>query len=163
MRGAPAAMAAGRTRVLSWRGACPDTQRARAAPSRDAGAPDHPPWRLPVIGPFSTERRLRRELATVEAMIGMYCRAHHGGGAAPCAECRELMAYARQRIDRCPFGAGKPTCVNCPVHCYAPAMRERVRVVMRYAGPRMAWRHPILALMHLLDGRRAAPPPGRRT
>ncbi len=33
-------------------------------------------------------------------------------------------------------------------------MRERVRVVMRYAGPRMLFRHPILAVRHLLDERR---------
>ncbi len=112
-------------------------------------------------GPFSAQRRLQRELKTVATMIGMYCRAHHGGRGGPCAECGELLRYARQRIDRCPFGAGKPTCVNCPVHCYAPGMRERVRVVMRYAGPRMPWRHPVLALLHLLDGRRAAPPLGR--
>lgn len=116
-----------------------------------------------MIGPFSAERRLRREWTTVQAMIGLYCRAHHGGGAGPCAECRELLQYAGQRLERCPFGAGKPTCVNCPVHCYVPAMRERVRVIMRYAGPRMVWRHPILALFHLLDGRRSAPPLKRRS
>jgi hypothetical protein len=38
-------------------------------------------------------------------------------------------------------------------------MRERVRTVMRYAGPRMMWRHPFLALAHLVDGRRPAPLP----
>jgi hypothetical protein len=38
-------------------------------------------------------------------------------------------------------------------------MRERVRAVMRYAGPRMLLRHPILAVLHLLDGMR--PPPKR--
>jgi len=31
-------------------------------------------------------------------------------------------------------------------------MRERIRAVMRYAGPRMLWRHPLLALLHLADG-----------
>ncbi len=31
-------------------------------------------------------------------------------------------------------------------------MRERVRAVMRYAGPRMLLCHPILALLHLRDG-----------
>ena len=43
------------------------------------------------------------------------------------------------------FGDDKPTCANCKVHCYSEAMRERVRDVMRYAGPRMLWRHPVLA------------------
>jgi hypothetical protein len=36
-------------------------------------------------------------------------------------------------------------------------MRETVRAVMRYAGPRMIWRHPVLALAHVRHGRRPAP------
>jgi hypothetical protein len=36
-------------------------------------------------------------------------------------------------------------------------MRERIRTVMRYAGPRMALRHPLLALAHLLDSLRKPP------
>jgi hypothetical protein len=30
-------------------------------------------------------------------------------------------------------------------------MREKVKQVMRYAGPRMLWRHPLLTLGHLWD------------
>jgi hypothetical protein len=72
------------------------------------------------------------------------------------------MDYATRRIDRCIFGEAKPTCARCTVHCYNATMRERVRSVMRYAGPRMLWRHPILAIAHMLDGRREAPElPGR--
>ena len=32
-----------------------------------------------------------------------------------------------------------------------------MKQVMRYAGPRMLWRHPILAIRHLLDGQRPLP------
>jgi hypothetical protein len=32
-----------------------------------------------------------------------------------------------------------------------------MREVMRYAGPRMIWRHPILAIWHMIDGKREAP------
>ena len=49
------------------------------------------------------------------------------------------------------------------MHCYKPDMRQKVRQVMRYAGPRMMLRHPILAVRHMLDGKRKAPPlPKRR-
>jgi hypothetical protein len=112
----------------------------------------------------SNSRRLARERRTVSLMIAMYCHAHHAPVERLCTECAwcaglcaELEAYALARIDKCPFGAAKPTCANCPVHCYNPDMRARVRVVMRYAGPRMLLRHPVLALLHLLDGRREAP------
>ncbi len=106
--------------------------------------------------------RMARERATLEKMIRLYCRDHHGDGV-PCPDCAELAAYARARLDRCPFQEGKTTCAHCPVHCYKPGMRERVRRVMRYAGPRMLLRHPVLALLHLWDGRRKQPvrPPER--
>ena len=92
------------------------------------------------------------------AMVRIYCKAHHderSGRGELCRECSELLDYARMRLERCPFGAEKPTCAKCSVHCYKPAMRERIRAVMRYAGPRMIPRHPVLALRHLLDGRRS--------
>jgi len=96
-------------------------------------------------------------------MIRIYCRAHHRDGPVPCAECAEMEAYASCRLDRCPYGADKPACTNCPIHCYKPDYRERIREVMRFAGPRMAAQHPILALRHLIDERREPPPPpGKR-
>jgi uncharacterized membrane protein YgcG len=104
-------------------------------------------------------RRLAREERTLAAMVALYCRDHHGPEAArdaagACAECAELLAYARLRLERCRYGAEKPTCAVCPTHCYKPAMRERVREVMRYSGPRMLRVHPVLAVAHLVDGRR---------
>jgi hypothetical protein len=108
-------------------------------------------------------RRLAREEKTIAAMIALYCRDHHAGvpsatGAANaaglCPECAELLDYARLRLERCRYGAEKPTCANCETHCYRPAMRERVRAVMRYSGPRMLARHPVLAVAHLADGRK---------
>lgn len=87
-------------------------------------------------------------------MLELYCRRHHCSTGGLCDECAALEAYADRRLDRCPYGPAKPTCANCPVHCYRAAERERMREVMRFAGPRMIWRHPVLALLHLLDGRR---------
>jgi len=103
--------------------------------------------------------RLARELKTIRAMVRIFCRDHHGVAAsgALCVECAALLNYATRRLDRCVFGDDKPTCANCKVHCYSAAMRERVRDVMRYAGPRMVWRHPLLAAVHLREGRRPAP------
>ena len=106
--------------------------------------------------------RMKRESKTIQAMIRLYCRDHHGSGNALCPECKELRDYALIRLDRCPFREKKPTCAKCPVHCYKPDMREKVRTVMRYAGPRMLRRHPILAVLHLIDGYRKTPDSPRR-
>ena len=113
---------------------------------------------------FTRDKRFvkrTRELKTIEAMVRMYCRGHGhpgSGSAAPlCAECGALFDYATRRLERCVFGDAKPTCANCVVHCFSAEMRERIRVVMKWAGPRMTLRHPILALFHLLAGRRPSP------
>jgi len=86
-------------------------------------------------------------------MISLYCRAHHSPTDGICPECTTLQEYALLRIQKCPFGADKPTCANCTVHCYKPEMRQRIRQVMRYSGPRMLYRHPVLAILHLVDGK----------
>lgn len=110
--------------------------------------------------------RLQREVTTMAAMLRIYCHAHHRSaerdGQGLCPQCAGLLDYAQKRLAGCPFGADKPTCTNCQIHCYGPTQREQTRVVMRYAGPRMLLRHPVLAVAHLLfDSRRPAPPKPR--
>ena len=100
-------------------------------------------------------RRLQREYKTVDAMISIYCGSHHRYHVI-CDDCRELGEYALERLKKCPFGEDKPTCAQCLVHCYKPVMRERIREVMRYSGPRMIYTHPITAIQHLFDGKRKA-------
>jgi YbgA-like uncharacterized protein len=109
-----------------------------------------------------SEGHLERERATIEAMVRVYCHGLHGGGKALCAPCGDLLAYAEQRLRRCPFQEEKPPCADCPIHCYQPAMRDQVRQVMRYAGPRMMLRHPLFALKHWLDSFRKEPPRARK-
>ena len=103
---------------------------------------------------MSRDSRLRREKKTLSVMVRTYCAHHHGRSARPCQECSDLLAYAFARIDACTFRNAKPTCAKCPIHCFSPASREKVRAVMRYSGPRMLYRHPYLAVAHALDGAR---------
>ena len=104
--------------------------------------------------------RLGREFRTMRHMVDLYCSHHHEPGACrPCPQCAEFLAYAERRLQKCPYGEAKPTCANCPIHCYKSEPREFARVMMRYAGPRMMTRHPYLAIRHLLDGKRRVPHP----
>jgi hypothetical protein len=96
--------------------------------------------------------RIEQERRTAKAMVEIYCEAHHGPNG-PCADCAELVSYVYERLARCPFGDDKPTCFNCPVHCYRKDRREQIRDVMRFSGPRMMKRHPFLAILHLVEGR----------
>lgn len=88
------------------------------------------------------------EKATIAYMVTYYCKHnHHEKGL--CRECQTLLDYANQRIDTCPFMETKTFCSACKVHCYKKDMRERIREVMRYSGPRMLFHKPIMALRHV--------------
>ena len=102
---------------------------------------------------------LKREADTVLAMIRIYCRAHHAlQGDALCGSCQELADYAMKRLACCPFKEGKPVCAKCKVHCYKPEYRKRISEVMRYAGPRVLFSHPLLALEHMWKSLTVTPP-----
>ena len=101
----------------------------------------------------SRDARTRREKRTLAVMVEMYCKAFHGGKSTSCTECRDLLEYATKRVDRCPFLDAKPTCAKCRVHCYDARRRDQIRAVMRHSGPRMMYRHPMLATRHMIDGR----------
>ncbi len=102
---------------------------------------------------------LQREKSSVARMIAIYCRGVHGTGDELCNDCQRLLDYAHARLDRCVFGAEKPVCAKCPIHCYKPDLRGQIQDVMRYAGPRMMWHHPLMAVRHLMD--KAKPVPER--
>jgi len=93
--------------------------------------------------------RIEREQRTVGQMIHIYCR-HKDGNRELCPDCRDLLEYARMRLSKCPFGEKKTSCRRCTIHCYRPDMKERIRAVMRYAGPRMIFYHPVAAIRHLI-------------
>jgi hypothetical protein len=106
--------------------------------------------------PVTLGPRRQRERETLAAMFHIYCQGHHRGPKTLCPACQEELDYCLTRLAKCRYGEEKPTCKLCPVHCYPVRMRERAREVMRFAGPRMLWQHPLLALRHWWEGRRTA-------
>lgn len=102
-------------------------------------------------------RRLKRDDDTVMAMAEIYCRGHRHIRAANerlCPECAETVGYAIARTHACPH-QHKGTCDTCQIQCYKPDMRQRIRTIMAYSGPRMLFHHPIMAIRHLAKKRKA--------
>ena len=95
------------------------------------------------------QTKREREKKTVSLMIALYCRKKHGGRTL-CSDCAALNAYARQRSDVCPFMETKTFCSDCRIHCYKSDMREKIREVMRFSGPRMIFHHPVMAIRHVI-------------
>lgn len=100
---------------------------------------------------------LQTEAETIKYMVHIYCgdKHHHSDGL--CSQCQNFLDYAYRRIEHCPFDIHKPTCGNCPIHCYKADMGQLARKIMRHAGPKMIFKHPLLALRHLIHNRRKAP------
>ena len=96
-------------------------------------------------------RLLEREKHTIKVMLEMYCNRRHNSSGVLCPGCATVFNYALERIERCPYKGNKPACSKCPTHCYAPAMREQIRAVMKFAGPRMLMAHPLLAALHFIN------------
>lgn len=115
--------------------------------------------RLAHLPTFRGPPNIVLDARTVAAMVRLFCRDVHGHSSDHlCEACAALLAYAEQRLARCPFGPEKTTCRECPIRCYRPAQRSAMKDVMRHAGPRMLWRHPWLALRHLWLDRKGPPP-----
>lgn len=99
--------------------------------------------------PVKKMNRIEQEKVTVSQMIAIYCHSRHGTEKL-CEQCKALEDYAHARLSHCKFGEDKTSCKKCPIHCYKPDMKEKMREVMRYAGPRMLWYHPAAAIRHLI-------------
>ncbi len=97
--------------------------------------------------------RLKREEQTLQIMVQIYCDRHHVAEFSQniCPICREFLDYALYRVQQCRYRELKPACSECPTHCYKPAPREAAREIMKFSGPKMLFRHPILAILHLWD------------
>ncbi len=63
------------------------------------------------------KEHIEREFRTMGKMVGIYCSAHHNARGL-CEDCERFLDYAEVRLEKCPYGEDKPTCANCPVHCY---------------------------------------------
>ena len=103
---------------------------------------------------MDVQSKREREKRIVSEMIALYCHRKHGTKGRICDDCAALDAYAQMRSDKCPFMETKTFCSNCKVHCYKPEMREKIREVMRFSGPRMLTVHPVMALKHVIESKR---------
>lgn len=110
------------------------------------------PWQQ-KSGIIMNEKATRaRKKEIIDTMVHIYCRGqrHVMAKETLCADCSRLLEYAKQRVDTCMHAQEKLFCSKCPIRCYKPEMRERVRAVMQYAGPRMLWHSPMTALKHMI-------------
>ena len=81
--------------------------------------------------------RIEKDKRTLEFMIDLYCKKKHKLGLDDCPECKELYNYAANRLEKCKYGENKTSCKKCSSHCYHTDMKEKIKEVMRFSGPRV--------------------------
>lgn len=101
---------------------------------------------------IAENKRITQERKTIEEMMKCYCQDLHQSKSNLCPKCAEMLAYAELRLNKCAFHENKPNCIDCKVYCYKKEMREKIKEVMRYAGPKMLVKHPFLAFNHIYQG-----------
>ena len=111
-------------------------------------------WEKLWLNNMEVKQKREREKQVVSLMIQLYCKKNHNTKGELCDDCRKLEEYARLRSEKCPFMETKTFCSNCKVHCYKPDMREKIRAVMRFSGPRMIFHHPVMAISHVIESRK---------
>ena len=93
--------------------------------------------------------RIENEKRVIKLMIEIYCYKKHKCSDGLCEECSELLEYANFRLSKCPFGDNKSTCSKCKIHCYKKDMKEKVKKVMKFSGPRLLIYKPIELIRHV--------------
>ncbi len=91
------------------------------------------------------------EVKTIQFMTEIYCRKHHGSESGQlCEDCKDFLAYATKRLACCPYGAEKPVCKKCKIHCFQKEYKDKAKEIMSFSGPRLMARHPILSARHVV-------------
>jgi hypothetical protein len=76
----------------------------------------------------------QQEKQLLETFVSVYCHKKHATEKGRlCADCRELLDYALEKLQKCPFDP-KPKCKHCRVHCYQEPYRTKIKEVMKFSG-----------------------------
>jgi len=108
-------------------------------------------------------KKREKEIKIISLMMRIYCcgnkhichksKLFNKAETILCDDCTKSLKYAIDRINKCPFIETKTFCSNCKVHCYQKREREKIKRVMRFAGPRIMLHHPILIIKHLIKSK----------
>ncbi len=139
-----------------------------AAAGAPRGGPSRICYNFPMLADDKRVARIGGDLDVLGKFVEVYCARHHRdaarepftvggidisgttlGGRRVCTECRTLLRHAVVKRARCPLEP-KPACRVCPVHCYAPKMREGIRRVMAFSGRHLILRGHLHLLLHFL-------------
>lgn len=113
--------------------------------------------RIKKILPKRKEPDLKKNLLTekenIRKTFGAYCNANHETTDNKlCSKCTALLTTVMLKIQRCPYGAGKPICDKCETPCFGEVATNNFLEVMQAGQKKMRFKHPIMAIKHKIAG-----------
>jgi Nitrous oxide-stimulated promoter len=90
------------------------------------------------------------DILTLQSLFPIYCGKYHSSEKGElCDSCSAELEYAIHKTKICPEKDQGKTCSDCKVHCFEAEHRERIKEIMRFAGPRLIWSHPLLSVRYI--------------
>lgn len=94
-----------------------------------------------------------KERENIRKTFGVYCNANHETTDGKlCPKCTALLTTVMLKIQRCPYGIGKPICDRCETPCFGEKPTNEFREIMKSGQKKMLLSHPLMAVRHKLAG-----------
>ena len=90
-----------------------------------------------------------QEYKIIKQMVRVYCEKNHHTKDYLCEDCQKLVEYSQLRIINCPHKENKKFCSGCKTHCYKKEMKQKIKTVMKFSGPRMILYNPLIVIKHM--------------
>lgn len=100
------------------------------------------------------ETKREREKKMISQMIALYCHRNHHTRGAPLSRVRGAERLRPRPLRALPVHGDEDLLRQLPRARYKPDMREKIRAVMRFSGPRMIFYHPVAAIRHVVETKR---------
>ena len=92
-----------------------------------------------------------KEKENIRKTFAAYCNANHGTeGGKLCPKCTALLTQVMLKIQRCPYGIGKPLCDLCETSCLGEDVTKNFRETMQGGRKKMRLSHPLQVVRHKL-------------
>lgn len=97
------------------------------------------------------KNNIPKEKENIRKTFGVYCNTNHGTTDGKlCPKCTATLTTAMLRINRCPYGIGKPICDRCETPCFGEKTTNEFLEIMKGGQKKMLLSHPMMTVKHKL-------------
>ena len=104
---------------------------------------------LPKRKPPEPVNNVPKERENIRKSFGKYCNDKHGTSDGKlCPKCTALLTTVMLKIQRCPYGIGKPVCDSCETPCFGEDATNTFLDIMKSSRKQMFFSHPLMTIKH---------------